>query len=67
MDNIDPVLLRAERDGLGSLLLDVQADCIKLRTILREFRDYAAKEITRQGAHHDQDNIWARVAEALEG
>lgn len=31
-------LSRIERDGLGSQLLDVQQDCIKVRTRYREFR-----------------------------
>ncbi len=29
-------LLQAERDGLASMLLDVQRDCAELRTALRE-------------------------------
>jgi hypothetical protein len=34
------------------------------KDILRRFRDYASKEITRVGAHHDP--IWAEVADALD-
>lgn len=35
----------------------------ELLALLREFRDYAAKEITRGGAHHDP--VWAKVAAAI--
>lgn len=35
------ILTRAERDGIGSLLLDVQKDCIALRQELNQGGDHA--------------------------
>lgn len=52
----DP-LLAAERDGLASMLLDVQRDCAELRAILRECQQTLAMMIDPGNVRYRQTSV----------
>jgi hypothetical protein len=47
-------------------LIKVRRERDELRALLREFRDYASVFITHADAQSDQDDIWDRVADAID-